>query len=226
MEKSIPEISNSQAQIVKILRKEMKQQFYGESTGHDWHHIERVWKMARRITRGENKPADLFLIEISALVHDVGDWKFHEEGAAERMIREILAQYNIEERIITAAIDIVDRISFKGAGVADDMPSYEGQIVQDADRLDALGAIGIARTFSYGGYKGISLYDPEKPAVLHNVVSEYRRGSASSINHFYEKLLLLKKRMHTKTAKKIAEDRHGYMEQFLKRFYREWEGNL
>lgn len=226
MEKFRHQMSSEQTQIVETLSQAIKEEFYGEGTGHDWYHIARVLKMSRIIAEQEGKLADFFLISVTALVHEVGDWKFHEEGAAKKMIREILSPYNIEEKIITTVLDIVNRISFKGESVPDNMSSYEGQIVQDADRLDALGAIGIARTFAYGGHKGVPLYEPAIPPVSNMTAKKYKRGGASTINHFYEKLFLLKDRMHTETARRIAKDRHQFMEKFLERFLKEWEGSL
>ncbi|MCK5168872.1 MAG: HD domain-containing protein, partial [Bacteroidales bacterium] len=167
---------------------------------------------------------DLFIIELSALLHDVADWKFHKnENDGLKVICDWLIQLELSDEIIEKIINIIKNVSFKGAGVADQMNSMEGKIVQDADRLDALGAIGIARTFAFGGKFGNEMHNPEKNAELHNSFEEYKNSKGTSINHFYEKLLLLKNRMNTKAAKEIAQDRHCFMEVFLKQFYDEWE---
>lgn len=207
--------------IIAEVKKRVQKELQGETTGHDWWHAYRVWKMAKRIAREERLVADTFVIELAALLHDIADWKFYKGDGQASKIKEILLEHSINRKIIKKIIDIVENISFKGARVTSKMESNEGKIVQDADRLDALGAIGIVRAFAYGGYKHSSIYDPEKKPILHKTFEEYKRGT-STINHFYEKLLLLKDRMNTKTAKKIAEARHRFMEKFLKRFFQEW----
>jgi uncharacterized protein len=198
----------------------------GEGSGHDWWHIYRVWKNALHIAQGESG-ADLFIVELAALLHDVGDHKFHDgdDTVGPRMVREWLEKFKVEESIITNICAIVEDLSFKGAGTSSHMPTLEGRIVQDADRLDAIGAIGIARTFAYGGHKGRELYNPEISPEMHASFSHYKASTAPTVNHFYEKLLLLKDRMHTATARQMADARHQYMEGFLAQFYAEWEGN-
>lgn len=200
----------------------VKEKLAGDSSGHDWWHIFRVWNMAKKISENEN--GDLFVIEMAALLHDVADWKFYEnEDEGLQVIINFLADLELDKTNIDRIIDIVRNVSFKGAGVNDKMVSLEGKIVQDADRLDAIGAIGVARTFAFGGKYGNEMYHPEKKAKLHESFEDYKNDKGSTINHFYEKLLLLKERMHTKTAKHIAEERHCYMEMFLEQFYGEWE---
>lgn len=202
----------------------VKEKFQHEGTGHDWWHIYRVWQMAKRIAR-EEKDADLETVELAALLHDIADWKEHggDLTAGPREARNWLEQHRAPENQIAHICDIIARSSYKGAGVKDEMPSIEGKIVQDADRLDAIGAIGIARTFAYSGSKGRLIYDPEKPPTPHQNFDEYKKNTSSTINHFHEKLLLLKDRMHTATAKKIAQERHEYMQDYLKRFQLEWD---
>ncbi|MBX0332031.1 HD domain-containing protein [Pontibacter sp. HSC-14F20] len=201
----------------------VKAQLEGEGSGHDWWHIFRVWKNALYIASHE-KGADTFIVELAALLHDIGDHKFHngDETVGPRMVREWLEKLQLDEEIIAAVCAIVSGLSYKGACTSSAMPTLEGRIVQDADRLDAIGAIGIARTFAYGGHKGRELYNPAIKPVLHDNFDTYKSSTAPTINHFYEKLLLLKDRMHTLTARQMAEKRHRYMEGFLAQFYAEW----
>lgn len=203
----------------------VKQQLKDAEGGHDWFHIERVYKNAKLIAAGE-KDADLLVIEIGALLHDIADSKFHngDENLGPKVAREFLEGQSTEPKVIDHVEQIIRNVSFKGGNVSRDFSSKELDIVQDADRLDALGAIGIARTFNYGGFKGRTLYDPEIRPALNMTKEEYKSSTAPTINHFYEKLLLLKDRMNTGTGKKIAEERHEFMEHYLKQFYAEWEG--
>lgn len=198
----------------------------GESTGHDWHHAFRVWRLAVYI--GEREKADLYVVQLAALLHDIGDWKFYQgdETVGPKMAREWLEDWRlrVDENVISHVCEIVKDISFKGAGVKSEMKTLEGRIVQDADRLDALGAIGVARTVAYGGSVGVPIYDPDIPPKQYNSFEEYKKGSRHSINHFYEKILLLKDLMNTETAKRIAEERHKIVERFLLQFFREWNG--
>ena len=196
----------------------------GEATGHDWFHIERVRRTALAIAREER--ADLFVVELAALLHDVADWKFaggdHEAGP--RQARHWLESLAVPAATIDHVAEIIAGLSFKGAGVASDMRTLEGQCVQDADRLDALGAIGVARAFAYGGHKGQPIYDPALPPTPHDSFDAYKKGSGSTINHFHEKLLLLVSRMNTPTGKRLAQERHQFMERFLDQFLAEWDG--
>lgn len=196
----------------------------GEGSGHDWWHIYRVWKMSVRIAKEEN--ANLLVVELGALLHDIADWKFNDgdEEVGPAKARAWLQSLMVDEEVIAQVCQIVRDISYKGAGVATPMPTIEGQVVQDADRLDAIGAIGIARTFAYGGSKAREMYNPDQSPVLHQSFEQYKMGNGSTINHFYEKLLLLKERMNTATAKRLAQHRHKVMEEFLEEFYLEWEG--
>lgn len=202
----------------------IKSQFSGEGSGHDWWHIYRVWKNAIHIGKKEN--VDMFVVELAALLHDIADWKFHngDDDIGPKMAREWLENLSVDEYAIAHVCDIIKNISFKGANVENKINTIEGQVVQDADRLDAIGAIGIARTFAYGGSKGREMYNPDIKPATHNSFEEYKNNQSNTINHFYEKLLLLKDKMNTKTATEIAQRRHLVMENFLKDFYEEWEG--
>ncbi|MBU8878967.1 HD domain-containing protein [Bacillus sp. FJAT-29790] len=194
-----------------------------DSTGHDWYHIERVRKNALYICEKENK-GDRFVVEMAALLHDIPDEKLNSsKEAGERKLAEFLETLALEHTVQDKIIEIIGSISFKG-GKKTELLSIEAEIVQDADRIDALGAIGIARTFAYGGKKGQALYDPEIKVRDVMTEEEYRNGKSSSVHHFDEKLLKLKDRMNTETAKKLAEKRHQFMEQFLEEFYNEWNG--
>jgi len=216
---------NSKEIILKTIEF-VKNKLSKEGTGHDWWHAERVWKMAKRIAKSE-KDVDIFIVELGALLHDIADWKFNDgdEKAGSKVAREWLGKLKVDEKIISNVCHVIDNVSFKGAGVKSEMESKEGMIVQDADRLDALGAIGIARTIAYGGNKNREIYNPEIKVVMHNTFEEYKtKQSSTSINHFYEKLLLLKNLMNTKIGRKIAEKRHKFMEKYLEEFYKEWNG--
>ena len=202
----------------------------GEGSGHDWWHVWRVWTLARRIAAAEaERGADVntMVVELAALLHDLGDHKFHgsDTTVAPRMTREWLNSLHADAETVEAVAEIVATLSFKGAKVATPMQTLEGMIVQDADRLDAIGAIGVARTFAYGGHKGRELYNPDIPPHAHDDFAQYSGSTAPSINHFYEKLLLLKERMNTETAKALAEERHLFLQQFLDQFFAEWNGD-
>ena len=196
----------------------------GDGSGHDWWHIFRVWNSAKNIAQQEG--ANLLIVELAALLHDLADWKFHDgdDSKGPQLAEQFLLQNNIERQVIDPVIDIVATISYKGAGVPTPMKNIEGQVVQDADRLDAIGAMGIARAFAYGGHKNRLMYHPEEKPVLHQSFEEYKKNSGHTINHFYEKLLLLKDRMNTASGKQLAEDRHLFMETYLDQFYKEWDG--
>lgn len=201
----------------------IKREFSDDSSGHDWWHIHRVWKNA--ITLCEQEKADSFIVQLAALLHDLDDWKFNETGDETPLrARAWLDSLSIDPSIADAVCRIISHISYKGAGVANKMDSLEGMIVQDADRLDAIGALGIGRAFAYGGYANRPLYDPDSPPKLHASFEEYKNSKSATINHFYEKLLLLKDRMNTSTAKRIAEQRHEVMVKFLDQFMQEWDG--
>jgi uncharacterized protein len=195
----------------------------GDGTGHDWWHVYRVWKMARRIGQAEN--ADPLVVELAALLHDIADWKLHDGDSTigPNMAREWLISLNLAPATVEHICQIVANMSFKGAAVEQQPLSLEGQVVQDADRLDAMGAIGIARAFAFGGAKGRAIYDPAVEPTDHRTPEAYLKGS-HTINHFYEKLLLLKDRMNTAMGRAIAEARHRFMEEYLRQFFEEWEG--
>lgn len=212
-------------QILEILREQVREKLSGEGTGHDWFHVERVWKLSKAIASSELE-VDMFIVEAGALLHDIADHKFHggDEKVGPAVAGEMLKALDVINEKAGKIVQIVEEISFKGAGVPTPMSSIEGKIVQDADRLDAIGAIGIARTFAYGGSKNRPIYDPNIKAVCHTSFAAYKTSTAPTINHFYEKLLLLKDKMNTKTGRMMAEKRHEFMEEFLTRFYLEWDG--
>lgn len=191
---------------------------------HDWFHVERVWKAATRLCDAEK--ADRTVVELAALLHDVADWKFHggDDSAGPRAAREWLSSLGVGETTITHVCEIIAKLSFKGAGVTTEMPTLEGRCVQDADRLDAIGAIGIARAFAYGGHKGRALYDPAVPPTPHDSFDAYKKNAGPTLNHFYEKLLLLHDRMQTESGRQWAAARHEYMAAFVKHFLSEWDG--
>ncbi len=192
--------------------------------GHDWFHIERVFKNVVAIA--DNEVCDVTVVKLGALLHDIADSKFHngDETIGPKIAREFLESEKVDEETIQHVIHIIENISFKGGNVQKQFSSKELDIVQDADRLDAIGAIGIARAFNYGGFKNRPLYNPQIAPNLHMSKEEYKNSEAPTINHFYEKLLLLKDKMTTETGKQIAKERHQYMEGFLSQFYAEWDG--
>lgn len=197
-------------------------EFESESSGHDWFHINRVRKMAIRI--GSEEGSDPFITEMAALLHDLDDWKMTgSESHFPENAKKWLSDLNVEAVISSRILNVIDEVSFKGAGVETPARTVEAAVVQDADRLDAMGAVGIARTFAYGGHKNRLIYDPAVPPVIHADFSSYKKSTAPTINHFFEKLLLLKDRMNTKTAKSIAEKRHIFMENYLEQFFDEWD---
>ncbi len=202
----------------------VKKELENAEGGHDWFHIERVYKNAVLIANGEN--CDILIVQLGALLHDIADSKFHDgdENVGPKKARLFLESKNVPEKTITNVVNIIENISFKGGHETRKFSSLELDIVQDADRLDAIGAIGIARTFNYGGFKNRVIYNPEIKPNLNMSKEEYKNSDAPTINHFYEKLLLLKDKMNTKTGKEIANQRHDFMELFLTQFYAEWNG--
>ncbi|MFY8066299.1 MAG: HD domain-containing protein [Flavobacterium sp.] len=202
----------------------VKEKLVNAEGGHDWFHIERVYKNSILIAKEED--CDIMVVKLSALLHDIADSKFHDgdETIGPKTARTFLESENVFEETINHVINIIENISFKGGNFEKDFHSKELEIVQDADRLDAIGAIGIARTFNYGGFKNRALYDPSIAPNLNMSKEEYKNSNSPTLNHFYEKLLLLKDKMNTATGKKIALERHKYMENFLSQFYAEWEG--
>ena len=204
----------------------VKEKLEGAEAGHDWFHIERVWKLSKKIA--EKEGGNLEVIELSALLHDVADPKFHngDETLALKISKDFLEEIHVEGELIEQVLFVIKNISFKNRAEAPENPPLELQIVQDADRLDAIGAIGIARTFNFGGFKNNLMYHPEIKPNLGMNKEEYKKSNGTTINHFYEKLLLLKDLMNTETAKKIASERHNFMLQFLDEFYKEWNVEL
>ncbi|MBV7270124.1 HD domain-containing protein [Winogradskyella luteola] len=202
----------------------VKEELKGAEGGHDWFHIERAYKNTLAIAKNEN--ADNTVVALAALLHDIADPKFYngDESIAPQKASEFLLKQNVDSKIIEHVTLIIENMSFKNSfDLNTSFTSKEMEIVQDADRLDAIGAIGIARCFNYGGFKNRPLYNPDIPPKLNMTKTEYKAAKAPTINHFYEKLLLLKDQMNTKTGKRIAEKRHAFMEQYLNQFYAEWE---
>lgn len=206
----------------------VKQTLENAEGGHDWFHIERVYKNTLLIAK--NEKVDLLVVSLAALLHDIADSKFHDgdETVGPTIAKEFLISKTVPETVIEHIINIIKHISFKNTLTNEAIPftSLELAVVQDADRLDAIGAIGIARCFSYGGFKNREIYNPAIKADLNMTKEQYKKSTAPSINHFYEKLLLLKDQMNTETGKQIAQQRHEFMETYLEQFYNEWCGNL
>jgi len=203
----------------------VKETLKGAEGGHDWFHIERVFNNAKLIAKDE-EPIDAFVVSLGALLHDIADSKFYngDETIGPKKARAFLESQEVTESVILHIENIINHISYKGGNFKQHFSSKELDVIQDADRLDAIGAIGIARCFNYGGFKNRELYNPEIQPNLHMTKEEYKHAASPTVNHFYEKLLLLKDNMNTKTGKRIAADRHRYMEQFLEQFYAEWNG--
>ncbi len=202
----------------------VKEALAGETTGHDWWHTYRVWRTAIKIAQQEE--VDLFVVELGALLHDIADWKFYQgdDEVGPEKARAWLEGLGVDPLTITRVTEIVRTISFKGSGEKSQVSTREAMVVQDADRLDAIGAIGIARAFAYGGHRGREIYNPDINPARDQTAEEYKKNTSPSINHFYEKLLLLKDLMNTQSGKAMAVDRHQFMEQFLARFFQEWNG--
>ena len=202
----------------------VKQKLENAEGGHDWFHIERVYKNSLLIAKEEH--CTLEIVQLAALLHDIADSKFNDgdETVGPKVAKAFLESQKVAEEVIFNVINIIENISFKGGNFKSKFNSIELQIVQDADRLDAIGAIGIARTFNYGGFKNRQLYNPQILPNLKMRKEDYKNNEAPTINHFYEKLLLLKDKMNTQTGKKIAQERHQFMETFLVQFYAEWNG--
>lgn len=209
-----------QKQHIEEVRKRIQKQFTGEGTGHDWWHMWRVWQTARRLALAEG--ANLYVVELAALLHDIADHKFHDgdRTVAPRLAREMLEEIGVDEDSIVQVCEIIPRVSFSGSGGKQNMESLEGKVVQDADRLDAIGAIATARVFQYSGYIQTLIYVPPED----NSPTAEEDRAASAIQHFYDKLLKLRDLMNTKTGRALAEERHQFMEQYLDTFYAEWNG--
>jgi len=211
--------------LIEKTRLYVEKELAGDGSGHDWWHVYRVWSIAKKITQKEN--ADQTIVELAALLHDIADWKFNDgdESAGPRQVAAWLNKNGVDPGLVDEVCEIISTLSYKGAGVATPMRTIEGKIVQDADRLDAIGAVGIARTFAYGGNKNRLMYHPEESPVMHESFEHYKNNKGHTINHFHEKLLLLKDRMNTESAKNLAEQRHLFMENYLDRFHKEWDGD-
>ncbi len=214
---------NKEHQIEKTITF-VKEQLSNAEGGHDWFHIQRVLNNAMLIAKSEE--VDVFIVQLGALLHDIADSKFHngDETVGPKIAREFLTQLNVASDVVEHVVKIIENISFAGGNEIQKFNSLELDVLQDADRLDAIGAIGIARTFNYGGFKNRAMYDPEIKPNLAMTKEEYKASNAPTINHFYEKLLLLKDNMNTETGRRVAADRHQFMEQFLEQFYAEWDG--
>lgn len=204
----------------------VKQKLEGTESGHDWFHIERVWKLSTYIQ--EREGGDQQVIELAALLHDIADPKFNngDETLAAKIVNEFLTEQKLDNETIGKVIFIIENMSFKNRNDTPQNLPLELKIVQDADRLDAIGAIGIARTFNFGGYKNNLMYHPDIPPKINQTKEEYKKSNGTTINHFYEKLLLLKDLMNTNTAKDLATERHQLMLNFLDEFYKEWNVSL
>ena len=214
-------------QVIQATIDFVKETLQGAEGGHDWFHIERVYRNAKLIAKGED--VDLFIIELGSLLHDIADAKFYDgdETIGPKKAADFLRSKDVNESIILHIENIIRYVSFKSSLDTSEkgkFDSIELKVIQDADRLDAIGAIGIARTFNYGGFKNRSLYDPDIAPLIDQDKETYKNSKAPTINHFYEKLLLLKNKMNTATARKIADKRHQFMEQYLDQFYDEWNG--
>ena len=213
-----------QKKIIKTTINFVKEKLQNAEGGHDWWHIYRVWKTSKLIAKTEH--VDAFIVELGALLHDIADSKFNngDETIGPKIAEEFLQSQNLSNDVIEHVVAIIKNISFKGGKEVQQFKSLELDVIQDADRLDAIGAIGIARAFNYGGFKNREIYNPETQPNLNMTKEEYKSSRAPTINHFYEKLLLLKDRMNTKTGKKMAIHRHEFLVQYLDEFYEEWEG--
>lgn len=218
--------TNNQQNVINKTLDFVKETLYGEGSGHDYWHVYRVWNNAKSLAKSED--CNHYIVELGALLHDIADHKFHggDLTVGPKVAKQFLEKLKVADEDINAVCEIIATISFKGAKVESKMSTIEGMIVQDADRLDAIGAIGVARTFAYGGHKGHEMYNPEVKPQLHDSFEAYSHSKGTTINHFYEKLLLLKDLMNTERAKVVAEKRHKYMEDFLNQFYDEWNGML
>ncbi|MBT5021227.1 HD domain-containing protein [Candidatus Woesearchaeota archaeon] len=214
----------------------VKQTLSGAEGGHDWWHIQRVWNVSKEIAQKEIEnnsvneyfKLDLIVVELGALLHDIADSKFHDgdETVGPKIAKEYLSSVGVSEYVLDHVENIITNISFKGGKHVQNFKSIELDIVQDADRLDAMGAIGIARTFNYGGHKGRAIYNPDILPNLNMSKEEYKKSDAPTVNHFYEKLFLLKDRMNTESGRQMAEQRHKFMENYLDAFYKEWNGEI
>lgn len=219
-------MTEAQKNIVAATEAFVQEQLRGAEGGHDWFHVRRVYLLSQKLAHEEG--ADCFVVTLAALLHDVADAKFHQgdESIGPRIAEEFLQKIGVEERVIQKVVFVIRYISFKGGHNPAPYRTAELDVVQDADRLDALGAVGIARCFNYGGFKNRPLYDPDVPPNLKMDKETYKKGDSPSLNHFYEKLLLLKDQMQTRSGRALAVERHQFLELFLSRFLDEWEGKI
>ncbi len=216
--------NNENRRMIKATIRYAKAYFSGDSGGHDWWHTYRVWRLSIIIGNAEEN-VDMLVVQLAALLHDVADWKLNDNQAQSiKNVMKFLNQLKLDRKRRTTLLHIINNVSFKGAKVRDRMNNKEGMIVQDADRLDAIGAIGIARTFAYGGSIGRAMYDPKVKPKMHRSFNSYKKSNSTTINHFHEKLFLLRGRMNTKKGRELAKKRDAYMKDYLKRFIEEWEG--
>ncbi len=214
----------TESSLIESTKTYVKQSLENAEGGHDWFHILRVFNNAQLISK--NEPVNSLIVSLGALLHDIADSKFHDgdESVGPNKAREFLFKQDVDSVVIEHVIKIIEHISFKGGNSPQKFRSVELDVVQDADRLDAIGAIGVARCFNYGGFKNRKLFDPSISPQMNMTKTEYKASTSPTINHFYEKLLLLKDRMNTKTGRRIAEKRHQFMETYLDQFYAEWDG--
>ncbi|MFO7744846.1 MAG: HD domain-containing protein [Psychroflexus sp.] len=215
-----------QSQIILNTKVFVQETLKDAEGGHDWFHILRVYNNAKNILSRET--ANGFVVELASLLHDIADSKFHngDEEIGPKKAKAFLETQSVDPVTLKHVVNIIKNVSYKGGHNSGDFHSIELDIVQDADRLDAIGAIGIARTFNFGGFKNNPIYDPEVQPNPNQSKEDYKKSNSPTINHFYEKLLLLKDKMNTKTAREIASQRHEFMEKYLDQFYKEWEGKL
>ncbi|MFA6280279.1 MAG: HD domain-containing protein [Bdellovibrionales bacterium] len=209
--------------IIVKTRTYVHQEFDNDTSGHDWWHFHRVHNIALKIAQAEK--ADETVVSLAALLHDIADYKRHngDDKAGVKTVRDWLEEQGLDKKRTDHVCEIIQKVSFKGEGTPTPMETIEGKVVQDADRLDAIGAIGIARAFTFGGHYGREIYNPEAKAVLHKDFESYKDGTSSTLHHFDEKLLLLKDRLNTPTAQQMAKERHSFMLTFLDQFHKEWE---
>ncbi len=216
-------------QIIEETIKFVKETLKDAESGHDWFHVQRVWRNSILISKGESENGEnvnLLVVQLAALLHDIADHKFHngDDTVGSKVAKAFLEKLNVDKETIAAVCNVILKISFKGSSAKNEIDSLEGMIVQDSDRLDAVGAIGVARAFSYGGYRNRQMFDPDDLPKPNMTWEQYKSNTGCTVNHFYEKLLLLKDRMNTPSGKKIAQERHDYMAGFLEKFMSEWNG--
>lgn len=216
----------NEKEIIEEVKKYVEEKLSGEGTGHDWWHALRVCEMSKKIAKKEG--GDLFVIQLAALLHDIADWKFSKGNVniGVEEAKKLLKELSVDQSVIDNVCHIIKHISFKGAGSKNEIKTKEGKIVQDADRIDVIGAIGIARVFAYGGFVRREIFNPKIKPKFHKTFQEYKKNKSSSINHFYEKVLLLEHKMNTKTGKNIAGSRHKFTQNYLKQFFSEWSGKV